>query len=101
MPASPGATPGPTEDGSTSEGWGASLRFYGEQRSQAFKRRFGPLAHAIQRTMDTSQNATLGLRIRNQRHIAHRVPAGTHRGDGDQTRSRASQTMEDISHASW
>ena len=27
--------------------------------------------------------------------------AGTHRGDGDQTRSRASQTMEDISHASW
>ena len=43
----------------------------------------------------------LGLRIRHQRHHADRVPAGTHRGDGDQTRSRASQTMEDISHASW
>ena len=43
----------------------------------------------------------LGLRIRHQRHLADRVPAGTHRGDGDQTRSRASQTMEDISHASW
>ena len=43
----------------------------------------------------------LGLRIRHQRQLADRVPAGTHRGDGDQTRSRASQTMEDISHASW
>ena len=43
----------------------------------------------------------LGLRIRHQRHLADRVPAGTHRGDGDQARSRASQTMEDISHASW
>ena len=42
----------------------------------------------------------LGLRIRHQRHHADRVPAGTHRGDGDHTRSRASQTMEDISHAS-
>ena len=35
------------------------------------------------------------------RHHADRVPAGTHRGDGDHTRSRASLTMEDISHASW
>ena len=43
----------------------------------------------------------LGLRIRHQRQLADRVPAGTHRGDGDQARSRASQTMEDISHASW
>jgi hypothetical protein len=43
----------------------------------------------------------LGLRIRHQRHLADRVPAGTHRGDGDQARSRASQTMEDISNASW
>jgi hypothetical protein len=43
----------------------------------------------------------LGLRIRHQRHLADRVPAGTHRGDGDQARSRASQTMEDISKASW
>ena len=34
-------------------------------------------------------------------HRADRVPAGTHRGDGDHTRSRASLTMEDISHASW
>jgi hypothetical protein len=33
--------------------------------------------------------------------LADRVPAGTHRGDGDQARSRASQTMEDISHARW
>jgi hypothetical protein len=33
--------------------------------------------------------------------IADRVPAGTHRGDGDHARSRASLTMEDISHASW
>jgi hypothetical protein len=43
----------------------------------------------------------LGLRIRHQRQLADRVPAGTHRGDGDQARSRASQTMEDISNASW
>ena len=43
----------------------------------------------------------LGLRIRHERHLADRVPAGTHRGDGDHARSRASLTMEDISHASW
>ena len=36
-----------------------------------------------------------------KRHHADRVPGGTHRGDGDHTRSRASLTMEDISHASW
>src|SRR4029077_15570 len=36
-----------------------------------------------------------------KRHHADRVPAGTHRGDRDHTRSRASLTMEDISHASW
>ena len=43
----------------------------------------------------------LGLRIRLQRHLADRASAGLHREDGDQARSRASQTMEDISNASW
>jgi hypothetical protein len=40
----------------------------------------------------------LGL---DKRHHADRVPAGTHRGDGDHIRSRASLTVEDIRHASW
>ena len=39
------------------------------------------------------------MRIRHERHLADRVPAGTHRGDGDQARSRASQTMEDMSES--
>ena len=36
----------------------------------------------------------LGLRIRHQRQLADRVPAGTHRGDGDQLNtSRSSQML--------
>src|SRR6476620_6730392 len=54
----------------------------------------GPRGQWIRRRM----RETFGI---DQRQLADRVPAGTHRGDGDQARSRASQTMEDISHARW